>query len=142
MKTDPVIEMLRVVPGLAGRSNKELARLVPLVDLAHIRAGEPLTHQGRYEKEAFLIVDGHANVVIDGEPVADLGPGDFVGEVAMLIGGPRTATVQASTDMTLLVVGGEAFNSFAWDQDVSSSMAKQLAARLRVADNRFESVPQ
>jgi CRP-like cAMP-binding protein len=134
LKSDPTIQMLRVIPSLAARSDRELKKLVPLVDVVHIKPGQVLTEQGRYDKQAFVIVDGRADVTIEGEVVASLTRGDFVGEIAMLIGGPRTATVQAATEMTLLVMGQATFASFFWSEGVTPSLAKQLALRLRDAD--------
>jgi CRP-like cAMP-binding protein len=138
MKHDQVIEMLRVIPSLAARSDRELKKLVPLVDVVNVKPGQVLTEQGRYDKQAFVIVAGRANVVIEGEVVASVGAGDFVGEVAMLIGGPRTATVEASTPMTLLVMGQSTFGSFVSNEAVSPTLAKQLALRLRTADGGYK----
>lgn len=137
MKTDRTVEMLRVIPSLAGHSDRELKKLVPLVDVVALQPGRTLTQQGRYDKEAFVIVDGRADVTIEGELIASLGPGDFVGEISMLIGGPRTATVVATTPMTVLVMGQSTFGSFITNEKVSPSLAKQLARKLRTADEGF-----
>lgn len=134
MKTDRTVEMLRVIPSLASRSDRELKKLVPLVDVVDIKSGQALTEQGRYDKQAFVIAEGWADVAIEGEVVASLGPGDFVGEVSMLIGGPRTATVQAATPMTVMVMGQATFSSFVSNEAISPVLSKQLARRLRTAD--------
>jgi CRP-like cAMP-binding protein len=65
--------------------------------------------QGQPGREAFVIVDGRATVRIGDTDVAELGPGDHVGELALLDGGTRTATVTAATDMTVLVISQRAF---------------------------------
>ena len=134
MKSDRVVDMLRVIPSLAGSSDRELKRLVPLVDIADITAGQVLIEQGRYDRQAFVIAEGRAEVIIEDEVVASLGAGDFVGEISMLVGGPRTATVRAATAMTLLVMGQTTFAAFVSNESVSPSLAKQLALRLRTAD--------
>ena len=137
MKTDRTVEMLRVIPSLTSRSDRELKKLAPLVDLVDIKSGQALTEQGRSDRQAFVIADGRAEVAIEGEVVASLGPGDFVGEVSMLIGGPRTATVQAATPMTVLVMGQATFGSFISNEAISPVLSKQLARRLRTADGGF-----
>ena len=55
-----------------------------------------------------MIVEGTATVSIDGNEVASLGPGDFFGEISLLDGGPRTATVTADTDLVAEVAGQHA----------------------------------
>ena len=133
-KSDPVIKALRSVPGLRGLSDRALAALGPLVDEVDIAAGARLTREGLAAKEAFLIVEGDADVFVDGEAIATVGPGDFVGEMAMLDIGPRSATVRAKTPMRVLVIGPQAFGAFVEHGGVARSMATQLAQRLRRAD--------
>ena len=87
-KPDPVIKTLRKVPGLRGQSDRALAALAPLVDEVDIAAGERLTREGIGAKEAFIVVEGDADVFVDGEAIATIGAGDFVGEIAMLDLGP------------------------------------------------------
>jgi CRP-like cAMP-binding protein len=142
LKTDRVVEMLRVIPSLAVRSDRDLSKLVQLVDVVEVKPGQVLIEQGRYDKQAFVIVEGKAEVTIESGPVASLGAGDFVGEVSMLIGGPRTATVKAVTPMTVLVMGQQTFTSFVSNESVSPALAKQLALRLRTADEGFREPAQ
>lgn len=132
--TDRIVEMLRVIPSLSGCSDRELKKLVRLVDVVELAPGSELIHQGRYDRQAFVIVDGKADVIIEREVVATLGAGDFAGEITMLIGGPRTATVRATTPMTVLVMGQATFGSFISNEAVSPSLAAQLARKLRAAD--------
>lgn len=131
---DPVVNALRAVPGLRSQSDRVLAGLVPLVDVADIAQGQCLTREGVIGKEAFVVVEGAAEVFVDGEPIATVGPGDFVGEMAMLDIGPRSATVRAKSPMRVLVIGPKAFGAFVEHGAVARSMATQLAQRLRRAD--------
>jgi CRP/FNR family cyclic AMP-dependent transcriptional regulator len=65
--------------------------------------------EGTAGREAFVIIDGTALVKRNGRKVATLGPGAVLGELAILDGGPRTATAIAETPMTLLVIGQREF---------------------------------
>ena len=82
----------------------ELAVIVSVTTLIDVPAGRVLCSQGAPGDEFFVIVDGSAAVTIDGDQVAILGPGGFFGEMALLDGGPRIATVTATTPARLLVL--------------------------------------
>ncbi|MEY2433931.1 MAG: hypothetical protein QOC92_3656 [Acidimicrobiaceae bacterium] len=131
------IERLRVVPGLGDCNERELAEFAGLVDEVTVSEGTVLIREGEAGQGVFVIVDGWAAVSVHGEPIAAVGPGEFVGEVAMLDRGPRTATVVARTNMRLLVIGRAAFSSVARQGDVGTGIAAGLAARLRTADERL-----
>ena len=130
------LDLLRKVPVFAGCNDKELAEAARHVDEWSVSAGTALTREGAVGHEAFVIVDGTAAVMINGEPVAELGPGQFVGEMAMLDRRPRSATVVAQTDMQLLLIGPAAFDDFASLRAVARELTKELADRLRRADAR------
>jgi CRP-like cAMP-binding protein len=94
--------------------------------------------QGQPGREAFVIVDGRATVKVGDIEVATVGPGDHVGELALLDGGPRTATVTAATDMTVLVISQRAF--FALLDDVPGLARKilgSLASMVRELDEQL-----
>jgi len=130
------LDMLRKVPAFAGCSDKELSEAARHVDEWEVAAGTALTREGTVGHEAFVIIEGEAAVMINGESVADLGPGQFVGEMAMLDRRPRSATVVAQTDMRLLLIGPSAFDEFASLRAVARELTKELADRLRRADAR------
>jgi hypothetical protein len=85
-------------------------------------AGECLITQGEEGQELFLILDGIVDVEVDGEEVAELGPGTLIGELALLEGGKRTASVYATTPVRAVVVPRDA---------VSESALEELAASRR-----------
>jgi hypothetical protein len=85
-------------------------------------AGECLITQGEQGQELFLILDGVVDVEVDGEEVAELGPGTLIGELALLEGGVRTASVYATTPVRAVVVPRDA---------VSESALEELAAGRR-----------
>jgi CRP/FNR family transcriptional regulator, cyclic AMP receptor protein len=100
-----------------------------------------LTTQGGRGRQAFVVVDGHARVLVDMEPVAAAGPGDIVGEMAMLDNGPRSATVVADTPMCLLVIGPQTFGVLTQHPAVARAIATQLVERLRRADAEAQPAP-
>jgi MFS family permease len=75
----------------------------------HVAAGETVYRQGDDADGCFVISSGTADVVGDGRPIATVGPGDLVGEIALLRRVPRTATVRAATDMELRVLDADRF---------------------------------
>jgi cAMP-binding proteins - catabolite gene activator and regulatory subunit of cAMP-dependent protein kinases len=85
-------------------------------------AGETLITQGEEGQDLFLILDGVVDVEVDGEEVAELGPGTLIGELALLEGGKRTASVYATTPVRAVVVPRDA---------VSESALEELAASRR-----------
>lgn len=83
---------------------RELRDIAALTDEVEIRDGDELLRQGDFAYEFMVIIDGHADVIRDGENVAELGPSDFLGEIAALEMGHRTATVVARTPMKVVVM--------------------------------------
>jgi CRP-like cAMP-binding protein len=133
-RRDRIIEQLRVIPGLQHQPDRSLAALARLVDEVEVPPGKQLTRQGAGAHEVFVVLEGEADVFVDEELIATVGPGEFIGEMAMLDVAPRSATVRARSLMRLLVIGPEAFGTFIDHGGVTSSMAIQLAQRLRRAD--------
>jgi CRP-like cAMP-binding protein len=103
------IELLKNVPLFAGCTKKELRELAARTDEIDLRDGYVLMREGRPGREFVVLVEGTARVTRDGEKVADLGPGDWVGEIALLTNVPRTATVTATSPIRVLVVTDRAF---------------------------------
>ena len=97
-------ERLKSVPFFASLKKKELEALSRQTDELDLPAGKELTRQGDFGQEFFVIESGTAEVTRNGEHVADLGPGDFFGEMALLGEERRTATVIASTPMEVIVM--------------------------------------
>lgn len=98
---------LRELPLFSALSKRERKHVAPLIDEVDVEAGRELVHEGDLGYELFLIEEGTATVTLDGEPLGDLGPGDFFGEIALHDEARRrTSTVVASSPMRLAVVLG------------------------------------
>jgi CRP-like cAMP-binding protein len=97
-------ERLRKVLLFQGLSDHDYKHLEQWTDEISVPENKHLVHQGAYPHEFMVIEDGTASVEHDGNHLADLGPGDFFGEMALLLNVPRTATVTATSEVTLVVM--------------------------------------
>jgi CRP/FNR family cyclic AMP-dependent transcriptional regulator len=118
-------------------SQRELAKVARAVDEVGVPAGRVLVEQDAAGHECYIIVGGQARVTRDGNDIATLGPGDTIGELAMLDGGPRSATVTAVTDLDLLVIGQREFAALLSEvPTLSHKILVILAHRVRELDER------
>lgn len=123
------------VPLFSACSKRDLQRLARATDELEVPAGTELTVEGSIGREAFVIVSGTAAVSKDGAQVAVLGKGDHFGELALLDGGPRTATVTAIDDMVVLVLSKPAFNGVLDEiPTLAHKLLVSLAHRLRESE--------
>jgi CRP/FNR family cyclic AMP-dependent transcriptional regulator len=86
------------------RARLERSPLDGITDVVDVPIGRRVVVQGEYPMQFFVIESGIAHVSRDDHSLAELGPGDFFGEIALLLGGMRTASVVAATEMRLRVV--------------------------------------
>src|SRR5450631_3928442 len=91
-------------------SPAELDAIVSVTTLIDVPAGRVLCTEGEGGDEFFVIVEGEVTVSVNRAEIATLGPGDFFGEMALLDGGPRVATVTTATPGRLLVLTRPEFN--------------------------------
>jgi CRP/FNR family transcriptional regulator, cyclic AMP receptor protein len=99
-------DRLRSIPLFENVSDDELRQIAPFADETNVEEGTVLVREGDFSYEFFAIEDGSAEVKRGGEHVADLGPGDFFGEIGLLEKDLRTATVVAKSDMQLVTLTG------------------------------------
>ena len=102
---------LRDVPFFKGLSKRELATIAQQIDEVDVEAGAVIAREGDFGHEFFVIIDGTAEVLRGDAPIAELGPGEFFGEMALLDEERRTATVKAISPMRLLVMTRSSFRS-------------------------------
>ncbi len=107
----PPVELLERVPLFAGLERKELENLTRWFKERRFQAGETVAAEGKGGVGFFLIEDGEARVTVGGTERGRLGPGDYFGEIALLRGVPRTATVTATTPARLYALGRDEFLS-------------------------------
>lgn len=107
---DEKLGLLEGVPLFAGMSRADLEQLGRIVDEVDLPEGTVLAHEGRHEGYFYVIESGMVRIDQGGQTINTMGPGDFLGEIALLDGGPRTATATAETSVRVLSMRNQAFN--------------------------------
>jgi CRP/FNR family cyclic AMP-dependent transcriptional regulator len=97
-------DLISHVPLFAHCSKRELAEVAGIADEIDLREGKELTREGAPGREFFVLVEGTADVIRDGQTINSLGAGDFFGEIALVHHSPRTATVKATSPVRALVI--------------------------------------
>jgi CRP-like cAMP-binding protein len=115
---------LKSIPLFEEVGDEELAQIAPFATEVTVEEGRELVREGDFSYEFMAIEDGQAEVTRGGEHVADLGPGDFFGEVGLLERTLRNATVTAKTPMRLITLTG-------WDLRRVERTAPQAVERIR-----------
>jgi len=127
--------VLKEIDLFSSCTKQELARISSLCSTMSAERGEMLTRQGGYGNEFFVVIEGTATVFRNGLKIATLAGGSFFGEMALLDGKERTATVIAETDVQLLVLSRTEFRSLARVAPAAlEKIMVGLSARLRQAD--------
>jgi CRP-like cAMP-binding protein len=121
---------LRSVPLFSGLSRKELQRLSSMTDEIVLPRGTRLISEGAFSHEFLLITAGSAEVLRTDIVVAELGPGDFAGEVGVMRDARRNASVVAKTELTAIVMTGRDLRRMAHElPSVASQIDAAIAAR-------------
>jgi len=125
------LDALQKVPFLADVSRKDLDGLAQTMTDRDAAAGKEVVSQGKGGVAFFLILEGKATVVVDGEERRTLGPGDHFGEIALIVPDiPRTSTVRAETDLRLAALTTWNFKPFVLQNpQVAWSLLETLAKR-------------
>lgn len=133
MSTADELSALALFEGCSGGDLDRVARSITA--LRRVPAGDVVCTEGEKADRWWIVVDGLADVTADGLYVGTIGPGETIGELALLDGEPRGATVTASTDMALEEVQGDDFiELLLTSPPLSLSILRQVASRLRTAN--------
>jgi CRP/FNR family transcriptional regulator, cyclic AMP receptor protein len=106
---DAKVDLIRTIPLFAECTPQELARVASIADEIDFGEGRRLTKESAPGEEFVVLVEGTAEVRQGEEVVNRIGAGEFFGEIALVTGQPRTATVVATSPVRALVVEGHAF---------------------------------
>lgn len=132
----PEIELLASVPLFEGLSRAHLGRVASLAEHTTYNAGRVIVKKDEPGRAFYVIVDGTAKVVkgkiVTARREAELGPGDFFGELALLDGDPRAATVIAATPLTTIRIERAAFRHLLREEpELALKVLEGMARRTR-----------
>jgi CRP/FNR family cyclic AMP-dependent transcriptional regulator len=136
MSGKSTVDHLQDVQLFSSCTDKELSLIAPASDEVTVADGTAVVTEGSTGHEFYLILDGRADVSRAGRSLAELGPGQYFGELSLLDGAPRSATITARAPTTMLVLGQREFAAVLdTTPGVARKLLTQMAARLRAADS-------
>ena len=129
------VDLLRKIPLFGACSRKELEAIARVADELALPEGRVLMRQGERGRELVVLVDGDATIERNGRKIATRSAGDFLGELALVTGRPRTATVTAATDLRVLVIERQSFDHLLSDvPTIAVKVMRAVAERLPPGD--------
>ena len=130
------IGLLREVWLFSGCNEEEIERIAAMAEPRSVDAGTEVTREGDEGLEFFVVVEGEAIASVDGDEIGRIGAGGFFGEMALIDGGERVATVTAAAPMSLLVLGRHEFNEMLEIAmpAVTPKLLAVVGARMRTID--------
>lgn len=131
MSEDTYHKLLAQVPLFEGLDKRDLEYIGKVATILDIKAGQVIMAEGSMAHEMVIILEGELEVTREGEHIADLGPGSFAGELALLRRSNRHSTVSAKTDVEILHIDGRAFASMLEEApEIAVRMLPTIAARV------------
>lgn len=132
--------MLGTIPLFDGLSSRHLRRVRDIAEEADYMQGATIVKEGTEADAFYVIVSGIARVTQRGRKINQLMPGDYFGEISLLDGGTRTASVNSDTPMTLLIIQRKAFrNLLAQEPAITLSLLAELAKMVRRTERSLAS---
>ena len=138
MARDEYLQHLASVPLFSKCTKKQLQQIGRVATALDLPAGRVLTRQGEVGVEMFILLDGTASVTRDGQRVATVSAGDVVGELAVISGCPRNATVVAETELQILDINHAGLDQLLDDiPGLAKHLLYEVSARLIAATPEF-----
>jgi CRP-like cAMP-binding protein len=136
MAADPeIVEALSGTDLFAGVGKKALHAIAAQARVVNHPEGKDITEEGGGAAGFHLIRSGEVSVTVHGQERPALGPGDYFGEISMIDGKPRSATVHATSPVTTISLASWAFHPILDEHpDVTKQLLKVMCARLRSAE--------
>ena len=132
-----IVQALGSTDLFSGVSKRALNAIADQARVVRHEAGKEITEEGGGAVGFHLIREGEASVTVAGGSKPSLGPGDYFGEISLIDGKPRSATVRAETPLTTISLASWSFLPILDDQpEVSKALLRALCARLRAAEHR------
>lgn len=132
LRRNAKVDLIKRAPLFARCTRKELDQVAHVADEIDLREGKELTIEGQPGREFFVLIEGTADVRRKGRKINELKDGDFFGEIALISGAPRTATVTATSPIRALVVT---------DRDFRTLLKKSPAMQMKVLEALAERLP-
>jgi CRP/FNR family cyclic AMP-dependent transcriptional regulator len=131
-----VIRYFERVPLFSDLSKRGLRRVVRAASEIDEPEGTVLVREGDLGREMYVLVDGYARVTRKNRKVAEMGPGDFFGELAFLSHAPRSATVTATSPVRLMILGSRELEALIHEEpQIGTKMLGTVAKRLREVES-------
>jgi CRP/FNR family transcriptional regulator, cyclic AMP receptor protein len=131
LRKNAKVEMLRAVPLFAQCSKRELEEVAGVTDEVSLAAGRVVIREGARGGEFLVVIDGTLDVERGGRSVGTIRAGEFVGEISLVTGRPRNATVTATEDVRALVLTDRAFRRLLADSPtIQTKVLRALAERV------------
>jgi CRP-like cAMP-binding protein len=122
---------LQGVPWFAACTEEQLTEIARLAERLDVHAGEVILREGRRGRELFIILEGTATVTRVGRVVNVLGAGDHFGELSAIEDQPRTATVTATTDLKVLIIGPRELDALMEIPGFRNALLRGMSRRIR-----------
>src|SRR4051794_10762242 len=136
-KTDAESDWLSNVSLFRGVQRRQLGTIRDSMRERTFRPGDVVVTEGDEEGRFFLITEGQATATVGGKSVATFGPGDYFGEISLIDGGVRTATVTADTALETLTLAPFTFRPILEaNPEVAYAILLEMCRRVREADKR------
>jgi len=131
LRADAKASLIKNVPLFTGCSKGELRKIASIADELDLPQGATLTREGDRGREFLVLIAGSADVTQGGKLLRKLADGDFLGEIALVLDTPRSATVTATSPVRLLVIERRAFKQLLREVPaIQTKVLEALAARL------------
>ena len=132
LKKNAKVDLIAGVPLFAGCSKAELSEIASIADELDLPEGATLIREDDRGREFLILIDGTVKVTKKGRKLNELGPGSWVGEIALIADVPRTATVVATSPVRLLVITDRAFQHLIRETpSIAAKVLQSLGERLQ-----------
>jgi CRP/FNR family transcriptional regulator, cyclic AMP receptor protein len=131
LRKNAKVELIRSVPLFSGCSKRELAEVASMADELDFPEGKTLIKEGERGREFLVLIEGTVDVTRKGRKLPPLGRADCVGEIALVLDVPRTATVTTTSPVRALVLTSQSFGSLLkGSPQIQLKVLRSLAERL------------